>query len=129
VDGIIASEASNNACCGGALVPLMTLGIPGDNTTAIILAGFMVHGIAPGPLLFDNQAPLVYGIFTALFISNIFMIVAEYVGMRAFVRILSVPNNLLMPIITVFCFVAPSASTTGCLRSMSCWASACWAMS
>jgi putative tricarboxylic transport membrane protein len=105
VDGIIASEASNNACCGGALVPLMTLGIPGDNTTAIILAGFMVHGIAPGPLLFDNQAPLVYGIFTALFISNIFMIVAEYVGMRAFVRILSVPNNLLMPIITVFCFV------------------------
>ena len=105
VDGIIASETSNNACCGGALIPLMTLGIPGDNTTAIILAGFMVHGIAPGPLLFDNQAVLVYGIFASLFISNFFMIIAEYVGMRGFVKILNVPNNLLMPIIAVFCFV------------------------
>lgn len=105
VDGIIASETSNNACCGGALIPLMTLGIPGDNTTAIILAGFMVHGIAPGPLLFTNQGVLVYGIFTALIISNFIMLIAEYVGMRGFVKILNVPNNLLMPIITVFCFV------------------------
>lgn len=105
VDGIIASETSNNASCGGALVPLMTLGIPGDNTTAIILAGFMVHGITPGPLLFENEGPLVYGIFTALIVSNFFMLIAEYVGMRGFVKILNVPTNLLMPIITVFCVI------------------------
>jgi len=105
VDGIIASETSNNACTGGALVPLMTLGIPGDNTTAIILAGFMVHGIVPGPMLFTDQSKLVYGIFAALIVANFIMLFAEFLGMRVFVKLLSIPKNILLPLIISFCVV------------------------
>ena len=105
MDGIVASESSNNASTGGALVPLMTLGIPGDNTTAILLAGFMIHGITPGPLLFETDGVLVYGIFTALVISNIFMIATMFWGMRFFVRVLSVPKHVLLPVIITLCVV------------------------
>lgn len=105
MDGIVASESSNNASTGGALVPLMTLGIPGDNTTAILLAGFMIHGITPGPLLFENDGVLVYGIFTALVISNIFMLATMFWGMRFFVKVLAVPNHILLPIIISLCVV------------------------
>lgn len=105
VDGIIASETSNNASTGGALVPLMTLGIPGDNTTAIILAGFMVHGITPGPTLFQEQGVLVYGIFAALIVANFMMLFSEFVGMRFFVKLLSIPKNILLPVIIAFCVV------------------------
>ncbi len=105
MDGIVASESSNNASTGGALVPLMTLGIPGDNTTAILLAGFMIHGITPGPLLFENDGILVYGIFAALVISNIVMLATMFWGMRSFVRVLSVPNHILLPAIISLCVV------------------------
>lgn len=103
--GIVASESSNNASTGGALVPLLTLGIPGDNTTAILLAGFMIHGITPGPLLFDTDAVLVYGIFTALLISYAFMLVMMFGGMRGFVRILAVPRHILLPVIMAVCVI------------------------
>ncbi|MDT3358209.1 MAG: tripartite tricarboxylate transporter permease, partial [Spirochaetota bacterium] len=94
-----------NASTGGALVPLMTLGIPGDNTTAILLAGFMIHGITPGPLLFENNGVLVYAIFTALLISNIFMLISEFGGMRLFVKILAVPKHILLPIVLTLCVI------------------------
>ena len=110
VDGLIASESSNNASTGGALVPLLTLGLPGDNTTALILAGFMIHGITPGPLLFRTEGTLVYGIFAALIVSNIMMLIVEYLGMRVFIRILSVPKNLLLPIVMIFCTVGAYAN-------------------
>lgn len=110
VDGLVASEASNNACTGGAMVPLLTLGLPGDNTTALILAGFMIHGISPGPLLFRNQGPLVYGIFASLLVANIVMLVIEFLGIRVFIRILQIPKNLLLPVIMIFCSVGAYAN-------------------
>ena len=110
VDGLVASESSNNACTGGAMVPLLTLGLPGDNTTALILAGFMIHGITPGPLLFRTQGPLVYGIFAALLVANIMMLVIEFFGLRVFIRILKVPKNILLPIILIFCVVGAYAN-------------------
>lgn len=110
VDGLIASEASNNACTGGAMVPLLTLGLPGDNTTALILAGFMIHGITPGPLLFRTQGPLVYGIFASLIVANIAMLLVEFLGIRLFIRILKIPKNILLPVITVFCVVGAYAN-------------------
>ena len=110
VDGLIASESSNNACTGGAMVPLLTLGLPGDNTTALILAGFMIHGITPGPLLFRTQGPLVYGIFAALLVANLMMLIVEFLGIRVFIRILQVPKNILLPIIMVFCVVGAYAN-------------------
>jgi len=105
MDGIVASESSNNASTGGAMVPLLTLGIPGDNTTAILLGGFMIHGITPGPLLFDTEATLVYGVFTALVIAHIFMLVAMFGGMRFFVKVLAVPKHILLPVVMALCVV------------------------
>ncbi|WP_339115522.1 tripartite tricarboxylate transporter permease [Thioclava sp. GXIMD2076] len=109
IDGIVASESSNNASTGGAMVPLMTLGIPGDNTTAILLAGFMIHGITPGPLLFDNDAVLVYGIFTALVVANVAMLGALFFGLPFFVKVLAVPRNILLPVIVSLCVIGAYA--------------------
>ena len=105
MDGIIASETSNNASIGGALIPLLTLGIPGDTVTAIILGGLMLHGIIPGPLLFKNSGDLVYGLFAALMVATVMMLVVEYGGIRAFVKVLDVPKYILFPVIFVLCVV------------------------
>lgn len=105
IDGIVASETANNASIGGALIPLMTLGIPGDAVTALLLGGFMIHGIAPGPMLFVNYGPLVYTVFAAVFISTILMIILEFAGIRIFVKLLSIPNYILLPIVFVLCVV------------------------
>jgi putative tricarboxylic transport membrane protein len=104
-DGIVASEASNNASTGGAMIPLMTLGIPGDNTTAIILAGFIIHGITPGPLLFINHGDLAYAVFAALFIANLVMLFSEFLFLRVFIKLLLVPRYILLPVVMVFCTI------------------------
>ena len=105
IDGVVASETANNACIGGAMVPLLTLGIPGDAVTAVMLGGFMIHGIQPGPLLFISQGPLVYTIFVALVVATIAMLVLEFYGLRIFTKMLAVPKHILLPIIMVLCFV------------------------
>ena len=105
IDGVVASETSNNASVGGALIPLLTLGIPGDVGTALMLGGLMIHGIVPGPLLFVTNGELVYSIFTALFLAAIFMLVLEFGGMRIFIRILGVKKYILMPIVMILCCV------------------------
>ena len=105
IDGIVASETSNNASVGGALIPLMSLGIPGDVVTAILLGGLTLHGLTPGPLLFKDHADVVYSVFVALFISNIFMLFLEYFGMRIFVRVLQVPKNILLSCVMTLCVI------------------------
>ena len=104
-DGVVASETANNAGIGGAMIPLLTLGIPGDAVTAMMLGGFMIHGIQPGPLLFVSQGVLVYTIFAALIVSSVMMLVCEFYGMRIFVKLLGVPKHVLLPIILVLCVV------------------------
>ncbi|MDF3194145.1 tripartite tricarboxylate transporter permease [Pseudomonas sp. 1928-m] len=105
IGGIVASETANNAGIGGAMLPLMTLGIPGDTVTAILLGGFLIHGIQPGPLLFISQAPLVYTIFAALIVSTVLMLFMEFYGLRIFIKLLDVPKHILLPIILVLCVV------------------------
>ena len=104
-DGIVASESSNNAAVGGALVPLVSLGIPGDTVTAMLLGGLVLHGLQPGPLLIQNSGDVVYGIFAALLIANVFMALFLFLGMKGFVRLLSIPSYILLPIILVLCVV------------------------
>jgi putative tricarboxylic transport membrane protein len=99
VDGIVASETANNASVGGALVPLLTMGIPGDTVTAMLLGGLMIHGLTPGPLLFTSSADIVYGIFAALIVANFIMLILEYYGIRLFVRLLRIPKMYLLPVI------------------------------
>jgi putative tricarboxylic transport membrane protein len=110
IDGIVASETSNNAAVGGALITLLTLGIPGDNATALILAGFMIHGIAPGPLLFKTSGDLVYALFAAFLVANVFMLICEFGGLRLFVKILSVPKSILLPVVIIFCTIGAFSS-------------------
>ena len=104
-EGVVASESSNNSAVGGALVPLISLGIPGDTVTAMLLGGLMIHGIQTGPLLFENNGPLVYSIFIALLIANVFMAILLIGGMKGFVKLLSIPKHYLYPVIIVLCVV------------------------
>ena len=110
VDGIIASETANNAVIGGSLIPLLTMGIPGNTVTAIFLGGLIIHGISPGPLIFVKSGDIMYGIFMALIVANVSMVVFEYLGLRWFVKLLDIPKHLLLPVIMVLCIVGSFAS-------------------
>ena len=105
IDGVVASEAASCSAVGGAMIPLLTLGIPGDTVTAMLLGGFMIHGIQPGPLLFVSQGPLVYSIFIAMVVSSLIMLFCELYGVRLFIKMLAVPKHILLPIILVLCVV------------------------
>ena len=109
VDGIIASETSNNASIGGAMIPLLTLGIPGDGVTAILLGEFMLHGLTPGPLLFQTSAQTVYTIYAAMILSSVFMAVIMFTCLRGFVKILKIPSYILLPVIIVLCCIGSYA--------------------
>jgi putative tricarboxylic transport membrane protein len=105
IDGLVASESSNNASIGGAMVPLITLGIPGDTTTAILLGAFAIHGLSPGPLVFEKYGSLIYFIFIAMLLSSLCMLFMEIYFMKGFVRILRIPKYYLYPLIVVMCYV------------------------
>jgi putative tricarboxylic transport membrane protein len=104
-DGIVASETANNATIGGAMIPLLSLGIPGDAVTAILLGGFMVHDIAPGPLIFQKNGVVVYGVFIAMVIASFAMLILEFGGIRLFLRLLKTPKQYLFPVVVVLCAV------------------------
>ena len=105
VDGVVATETANNATIGGAMVPLLTLGIPGDGVTAILLGAMTIHGLQPGPLLFKNSADIVYSIFASMTLSSLAMLIIMFVCLKYIVKLLNMPQNILMPIIMVLCVV------------------------
>ena len=104
-EGVAAPEAGNNAVSGGAFIPVLTLGIPGDGATAIMMGALMVQGLQPGPLLFIDKAPDVYAIFIGLLMANIIMACMGYSLIRLFVKLTNVPNTILLPIIMLMTFV------------------------
>lgn len=104
-EGVAAPEAGNNSVSGGAMIPMLTLGIPGDGATAILLGAFMVQNIQPGPMLFTQNAHQVYGIFMGLLLANILMAVFGFSGIRLFAKVINVPKKMLIPIIIVLCCV------------------------
>lgn len=108
-EGIAAPEAANNAISGGALIPLLTIGIPGDSGTAVMLGALMMQGIIPGPLLFTEQTDKVYLIIVGLFLANIFMGLLGFAGIRLFSKIVAIPDVILTPMIFIFCFVGTFA--------------------
>ena len=99
LEGIAAPEAGNNGVTGGALVPLLTLGVPGDAVAAVLLGALVVQGLAPGPLLFQDNPEVVYGLFSAMFIGNIIMLIVGLFGIRLFSRVVEVPKNIIVPLI------------------------------
>uniref|UniRef100_UPI003322B63D tripartite tricarboxylate transporter permease n=1 Tax=Enterocloster clostridioformis TaxID=1531 RepID=UPI003322B63D len=109
--GIWASECSNNASVGGALIPMIALGIPGDAVTALLLSGLMIHGLQPGPLLISSNPQIVYLIFAAVMVSAVFVLVEQFFGMRWFPMLLKLPYHYLYGVILVMCFIGAFTST------------------
>lgn len=103
--GVAAPEAGNNAAAGGALVPMLTLGVPGSGTTAVLLALLMTLNITPGPLLFEERPEVVWGLIASLLIANVVLLVLNVPMVKVFVRILSVPPWVLLPGVTMVSFV------------------------
>src|SRR5690625_4604993 len=104
-EGIYAAESANNASVGGALVPMLTLGIPGDSVTAILIGGFLIHGIQPGPLLFTNDAEIVNIVFIGFLLSIILVFLIQLFGIRIFPKILEIPKHFLYPMLLVMTVV------------------------
>ncbi|KAF2958809.1 hypothetical protein AS159_03810 [Thermotoga sp. Ku-13t] len=100
-EGVIASEVANNATIAGALVPLLALGIPGDSVTAMMIGGFMIHGLFPGPLLFRDSPEYAYTIFAAQIIGNLTMVLLGILLMRFFIYTLSIRSYYLLPIVAL----------------------------
>jgi len=103
--GVVAPEAGNNAAAGGALIPMLTLGVPGSGTTAVLLALLMTLNITPGPTLFAERPELVWGLIASLFIANVVLLLMNVPMVKIFVRILMVPPWILLPGVTMISFV------------------------
>ena len=103
--GVVAPEAGNNAAAGGALVPMLTLGVPGSGTTAVLLALLMTLNITPGPTLFSEKPEVVWGLIASLLIANVVLLLMNVPMVKVFVRILQVPPSILLPGVTMISFV------------------------
>jgi putative tricarboxylic transport membrane protein len=113
VEGLVASETSNNGLTGGALVPLLSLGIPGDSTTAVLIGAFMLQGIQVGPLFITQNPSIWYTILFALLICNIIMFVMMFYPVKYIANIIKIPKNRLYPVVLVMCLVGAYASRNG----------------
>lgn len=110
VDGVIASETANNATIGGGMIPMLTMGIPGTPTAAILMSGLMIHSISPGPLVFVKNGATMYGIMFSLLICSILVLIIERGFLPGFVKILDIPKHILMPCVVVICTVGAYAA-------------------
>ena len=108
-DGLVASEAANNGSTGGAMVHLLTLGIPGSAATAVMMGAFQIHGIQPGPLLFTRQPREVYAIIAGMIVANVIMVALGFVAAMCFSRLMRVPAPGLNTVIIVFCVLGAFA--------------------
>ena len=109
LEGVAAAESGNNGATGATLIPLLTLGIPGDAVTAILLGAFIMNDLEPGPLLFTDYGGIVYTIMIGLIVVNAFVFFQGQLAIRMFVKITKVPNNILIPILLTLCIVGAYA--------------------
>jgi putative tricarboxylic transport membrane protein len=105
LEGIAASESANSAVVGGSLIPLFTLGIPGNVAAALLIGAFVMHGVIPGPLMFEKNPQFIYAIYGSLIVANIFLLGVGRMGMRLFCRVVQTPVAILYPIIIFTCLV------------------------
>jgi putative tricarboxylic transport membrane protein len=108
-EGVVAAEAANNATIGGALIPLISMGLPGSVVEAVLLGALVIHGLQPGPRLFEEHPTMVYTIMGAMFLANIAMAAIMMFSMRGLARISQIPRIYLLPIILIFCVIGSFA--------------------
>ena len=99
IEGVAGPEAANNSDTAGAMVPLLTLGVPGGGATAVLLGAFIMYGIQPGPLLFQNRPDLVWGLVDSMYIGNVMLLILNLPLIGLFVRLLYIPSGILYPLI------------------------------
>ena len=103
IEGVAAAEAGNNGVAGATMIPLLSLGVPGDVITAVILGAFMVHGLKPGPIMFQENIDIIYALFMGIMLSSLYLFVIGKLSIRYISKIADVPNRILYPIILVLC--------------------------
>jgi putative tricarboxylic transport membrane protein len=106
----VAPQTAATASVGGAMIPLMTMGIPGSGATAIILGAFLLHGMQPGPQVFFNSADIVYAIFASMFVGIIGMCLIGYFFIKALVKVLDAPEAVVSAFVVMFCFIGALAA-------------------
>jgi putative tricarboxylic transport membrane protein len=108
-EGIVASEAANNATIGGALIPLIAMGLPGSVVEAVLLGALVIHGLQPGPRLLEESPAMVYTIMGAMLIANVVMAVIMLGSVRWLARVVHIPRSFLLPVILCFCVIGSFA--------------------
>lgn len=103
IEGVAAAESGNNGVCGATLIPLLALGVPGDVVTAVIMGAFMVHGLSPGPMLFEQNITIVYALFMGILFGSVVLFTAGRLAIRSFSRIADIPKAVLFPAVLVLC--------------------------
>jgi putative tricarboxylic transport membrane protein len=106
---LAASESANNACAGGAMIPLLSLGVPGDAVTAVLLGAFVIQGLQPGPMLYKEHMDIVYQIFAAMLVAQFAMLFIGAAGIRFFAKVIMVDRAILTPAIFVLSMVGAFA--------------------
>lgn len=103
--GVAAAETADNAVVPASLIPLFALGLPGSVSAAILIAALMIHGVTPGPRIFEENGQLVYGIYGAMLVASFFMLLVGRVGLMAFAKLTLVPQTIIIPVVTLLCVV------------------------
>jgi putative tricarboxylic transport membrane protein len=105
IEGVAAAEAGNNSAAAGAFAPLLSLGIPGSGTGAVLLGGLMMYGLNPGPFLFQNQPVFTWGLIASLYVANIITLAVALMIIPWLIKILKIPASVMIPIITTVCIM------------------------
>jgi len=103
MEGVAAAEAGNNGVAGSTMIPLLALGVPGDVITAVILGAFMIHGLRPGPVMFEQNLSLIYAIFMGIMLSSFYLFIIGKLSIKTISKIANIPNNMLYPAVLVLC--------------------------
>lgn len=123
IEGVAAPESANNAASGGAMIPLLTLGIPGSGTTAILMGALIMYNVQPGPLLFDEHPQVAWGLIASMFLGNIMLLILNMPLVKVFSKIIQTPGKYLIPIIiaiSVFGVYAVQATTFDLMLLLAC---------
>lgn len=113
IHGVAATESANSSVAGANLIPLLTLGIPGNLAAALIISALMIHGVQPGPLLFKEQGQLIYGLFGALLMANVLNLISGLIGLRFWARIIRAPESIIFPGALLLCMIGVYLATGG----------------
>ena len=109
LEGVAAPEAGNNGATGGAMIPMLTLGVPGDAVTAVLLGALTIHGLQPGPMLFRDHLDVIYPIFAGMIMAQFILLIVGLSGARVFARLINIDRRILTPVIFFLCVVGSYA--------------------